>query len=125
MTIDTVVRAALKTLCEGRVYPTTFIQKDSGLPQFPAIRYTVIGGESYEDICGTDDGSTDDPRVQIDVVANSHAERKTVVAEVLAAMMDLDPPCARDGTPRDVYDEPTRTYRAVIDFVFSPSSETP
>jgi len=41
-----VVRAACKAIFGGRFYPSTFMQKDGGLPQFPSGRYTFVGGTS-------------------------------------------------------------------------------
>lgn len=123
MSVDTVTRAACKDIFDGRFYPTTFLQSDGGWPRFPAGRYTIVGGETHSDACGSDDdGSTDDTRVQIDVVGNTHSERKEKVAEVCAAMNDLDPPCLRDGPPIETFDEETRTYRAILFFTFYASS---
>ncbi len=120
--IDTVVRAACKSIFSGRFYPDTFLQKDGGLPQWPAGRYTVISAENGETVCGTDDQSTDDTRVQIDVVHNTYDGREALVALVIEAMMDLDPPCSRVGLFK-TYDEDTRTYRTVLDYLFYASSE--
>lgn len=122
--IDDLVRATCKDIFGGRFFPTTFMQKDGGLPQFPAGRFTIVGGVTYEDVCGTGpDDSTDDTRVQIDVAASTKAERKTLTAQVIAAMDGLtDPPCSRLGPPIEDYDEPTRTYRAILEFMFYPSS---
>ena len=124
MSIDTVVRAACKAIFGGRFYPSTFMQKDGGLPQFPSGRYTFVGGTSHPDLCGSDDGTTDDARVQIDIAATTHAERGTLLTGVMVAMQGLDPPCTRDEAPILTYDEETRTYRAILFYTFAPSSAT-
>jgi Protein of unknown function (DUF3168) len=120
--IDTVVRAACKSIFNGRFYPDTFLQRDGGLPQWPAGRYTIIDAVNAETVCGTDDQTTDDTRVQIDVVANNYAERETLVEQVIAAMMNLDPPASRVNLFK-TFDEDTRTYRTVLDYIFYPSTE--
>lgn len=113
---------AISAYVGTRVFPDTFMQKDGGLPQWPSIRYTLISAASSEDVCGTDDESTDDTRVQLDVVATTNRERALLVTAVIAAMQNLDPPASRDNLIR-TFDEPTRTYRAILDFIFYPSSE--
>lgn len=122
--IESVVASACKGIFDNRFYPNTFKQKDGGLPQWPAGRYTVIDSVPSETICGTDDETTDDVRVQIDVVALTLAECKVKVTAVIAAMQGLDPPCTRDSGPAYGPDEETRTHRARIDFIFYPSTES-
>ncbi len=122
MTIDVVVRTANKAIFNGRFYPDTFLQKDGGLPQWPAGRYVVISGVNEADIGGTDLRDTDNTTVQIDIAANTYAERESLVNQVIAAMQNLDPPCARDNVIND-FDEPTRTYRAILEYTFYASSE--
>lgn len=121
--IESVVASACKGLFDDRFYPNTFNQKDGGLPRWPAGRYTVIDSVASPTVCGTDDESTDDTRVQIDVVASTLAECKDLVTSVIAALAMSDPPCVRDSGPNYLFDKETRTHRAVIDFVFHPSSE--
>jgi hypothetical protein len=119
--IDTVVRGALKTIFSGRLYPSTFIQKDGGLPQWPSGRYTIIDSINEPDVCGTDTTDTDDTRVQLDVVAATRSEMVSIVAQVITAMQGLDPPAIRDGL-FETFDEATRTYRTVLDYRFYASS---
>lgn len=120
--INDVVRAACKAIFDGRFYPTTFMQKDGGLPQWPAGRFTIIDAVNEATVCGTDDETTDDTFIQIDIVANTRAEMVTLTGEVIAAMMDLDPPCIRQGK-RETFDVETRTYRTVLEYTFYASSE--
>lgn len=105
-----------------RVFPTTFKQKDGGLPAWPSIMYWIVSAIPPEDVCGTGDGSTDDTRVQIEIVANTDRERTLIVTAVRAAMQDLDPPASLDTYLED-YNDQTRTYRAIMDYIFYPSSE--
>lgn len=122
--IAAVVNSACKAIFANRFYPTTFAQKDGGLPRWPAGRYTIIDAVPSATVCGTDDESTDDVRVQIDVVADTLSDCMSLTADVVAAMQATDPPCTRDSGPRYIFDEETRTHRSVTDFVFYPSSES-
>jgi hypothetical protein len=124
--IHAVVKAALQTpaivaLVGDRVYPTTFVQKDGGLPRWPAMRYQVIDAVNAATICGTDDQSTDDTRVQVDIVADTMRECYDIVPLVIASMQSTVPPSSRDMV-RDTFDEQTRTHRVIVDFVFNASS---
>lgn len=120
--IDATVYAALTSLFSGRVYPDTFVQKNGQLPALPACRYTRISGFNQSTICGSDDEDTDDTRVQLDIVAGTYDERETLVAQVITAMMNLDPPCYREGGVNREFDSETRNYRAFMDYIFAPSS---
>ncbi len=121
MTIDVVVRTANKAIFNGRFYPDTFLQKDGGLPQWPAGRYVVISAINESDIGGTDLRDTDNTIVQIDVAANTYAERESLVNQVIAAMQNLDPPCTRENVINEFEGE-TRTYRALLEYTFYASS---
>lgn len=118
MSASTTLFATLQGLVGGRCYPDTFMQPGGELPDWPALRYTFIGGDPHADICGTGDGSTDTPLVQIDVVCSTHAERETLTAQVRAAMDALTtPPTTLQGSPRNSWDAETKTYRAELDFL--------
>lgn len=122
--IEGVIFTALKGLVGDRCYPSTFPQNADGTfaTHWPAIRYTVTSVSPVLDICGTDDVSTDDTRVQIDAVAASHGAVLTLRDQIIAALESTDPPCAREGG-FITFDEDTRTHRAVLEYVFNPSSE--
>lgn len=120
--INDVVRAACKAIFDGRFYPTTFVQKDAGLPRWPAGRFTIVDAQNAGTVCGTDDETTDDTRVQIDIVADTRAEMVTLTGQVITAMMNLDPPCIREGK-RETFDVDTRTYRTILEYTFHASSE--
>lgn len=118
--ISGVVFDALKMLVSNRCYPNTFPQEPE-VPVWPAIRFTIIGETPYPDLCGTDDGSTDDARVQVDCVAKTYGAAKSLRDSVVAAMMVTDPPCVRDGA-FEAFDPETKTHRVTVDFIFTPSS---
>ena len=121
--IDAVIRAALKTEFDGRVYAGEFPQTVDGVgvSRLPAARFQIISATNPPDVCGTGGRDTDDTRVQIDVVASDWATLQTKVDAVIAALTATDPPCVREGYFTTV-DEATRVHRAVMDFVFYASS---
>ncbi len=121
--IEGVVFTALRSLVSDRCYPNTFEQPPDGrLPTWPAIRYTVISTDPTPDICGTDNVSTDDTRLQLDLVAKTHGAALTLRDQVINAMMGLDPPATRQPGGFTDYDEVTKTYRITMDYQFSASS---
>lgn len=118
--ISAVVREALRGLVAGRCYPNTFPQAPA-VPVWPSIRYSVISQQPVADICGTGDVSTDDTRIQVDIVAKTYGAAITLRDQVITAMVGLDPPAARDGGFED-YDAETETHRCTLDFIFCASS---
>lgn len=116
MSVSTQIYTALQGLVSGRCYPDTFMQPDGNLPLWPSIRYSIIGGETHADICGTGDGSTDTTRVQIDIVAATHSSRESILNSVRAAMENLATPTTLQSTPRGEYENETKTYRAILDY---------
>lgn len=119
--IEGVVFAALRSLVSNRVYPNTFPQPPE-LPVWPAIRYSVISSDNEESICGTDDVSTDDTQVQLDIVARTHGGATTLRDQVIQNMQCLDPPAVRMSGGFQSYDAETKTHRVVLDFMFQASS---
>ena len=121
--IDATVRGALKTIFNGHVYPGVFPQtvEGHGVSRLPAARYQVVSATNAGTVCGTDDRSTDDTRVQIDIVASDWATLMTKLDETIAAMQATDPPCTRDNY-FTTYDTESRLHRASVDFVFYASS---
>lgn len=118
--IEGIVFTALNGLVNGRCYPNIFPQEPE-LPTWPAIRYTVIAADNEESICGTDDVSTDDTRVQVDIVAKTHGAVLALRDAVITALMMTDPPCVRALNLQE-YDEETRTHRVILHYVFQASS---
>lgn len=119
--IEGVIYTALHGLVSNRVHPSKLPQEPDGPIIVPAIRYTIVSSEPFEDLCGTDDGETDDTRVQIDCVAKTHGAMLTLRDQVRNAMMSLDPPARRQGGFQ-TYDFETETHRAVEDYLFQASS---
>ena len=116
MTVATEIYTALQSAVGGRCYPDTFMQPDGNLPVWPAIRYSIVGGDTHGDICGTGDGTQDTARVQIDVVGSSYESRDTVLTAVRAAMSTMSTPTTLQSTPRMEYENETKTYRAILDY---------
>lgn len=121
MSAESLIFPALKGLVGNRCYPATF-EQPGGLPIWPAIRYTVISADNAADICGTDYTDTDDTRVQIDIVAKNYYDVIILRDQVIGALMGLTPPATRIGGGFQTYDDGTKTYRVVLDYLFSASS---
>lgn len=120
--ISAVVFGALGPLVSGRAYPNTFPQPDNNQPMvWPAIRYTFISHDPIVDICGTDDGDTDDSRVQLDVVAKTYGAMDALRSQVRTAMDGLIVPVVRQQE-FETFDTETKTHRAVMEYLFTPSS---
>ena len=119
--IEGTVYTLLNGLVGGRCYPSHFPQ-ESDLPTWPAIRYTVIGQDDEETICGTDAVGTDDVRVQIDGVAKTHGAVLALRDQIITALQNTDPPCSRQPGGFQTFDEETKTHRVVLDYVFQQSS---
>jgi hypothetical protein len=123
VSVENDIFAAVSSLVGGRVYPLTFVQPSGALPTWPAIRYTVVSDSIEATVCGS--GGTDqaDTRVQLDVVAATYAAVRALRLQVITAMEALTTPTVWDGDG-ETFDEPTRTFRARLDFVIYPSSLT-
>lgn len=121
MTIEADVQTALQGFVDGRCYQDTFPQVPA-IPVMPAIRFTVISVVPPVDICGDGGDETADVRVQIDIVAVSVAVRRTVRAQVMAAMAVFTPPAIWDGEQR-LYEPDTKAYRSSLDYLIYPSSD--
>lgn len=119
MNVGETLKAALGSLVENRVWPNRFPQEAT--PTWPAIRYTVVSREPDQIIEGTDDGETDDIRVQLDIVTKAYADTQTLRGQVVAALQAVTPPCVRLAEFED-FDAETKTHRAMLDVQFHPSS---
>jgi hypothetical protein len=119
MNVGVVIKTALDALVDGRVHALIF--PEEALATWPAIRFTVVSDVPFADQCGSEEEASDDVHIQLDVVAESYDEMKALKSAVIAAMANTTPGCERVGgfeTP----DEETKTYRAVVEYVFHPSS---
>lgn len=130
--IGGVVYTALRGLVNDRVYPNRFPQTMVAppgsevpsvdvAPKWPAIRYTVTNANNEADVCGTDDTSTDDTDVQIDVVALTYGAMVSLRDQVISAMQGLDPPCTREAM-FELPDADTMTHRCILTYRFFAST---
>lgn len=121
MSHESIIFDALKGLVSNRVYPDTFPQPPA-TPVWPAIRYSMIGGQVFEDVCGTGFAETDSPEFQIDIVAATATARATIRDQVRTAMMGLSVPATLTLPPIHEYDAETKTYRAIMRYTLHGSS---
>lgn len=115
--------AVLAPLVANRCFPVMFPQEP--LPIWPAIRYTPVGGTVWAANCGAGDGNEDDPRVQIDCVAASYLEARSLGQSVRTALLTFDPPAVPDGPATFYFDAETKTHVCLQDFTLYPSSPSP
>lgn len=120
MTVEQTVFAALRSLVGDRCYPNTFAQP-TGLPDWPAVRYTS-SDDPVNSLCGSDNDNTDDVNVQIDVVAETFDGMKSLKRQVIAALLSTNPPCSRQPGGFETFDTETRTHRAVLQYLFQQST---
>jgi len=118
MSLKSDIYDALKGLVSLRCYPDRFPQQNS--PTWPAIRYSVVGGTSWEDLCGDGGAEAEDVRVQIDWVAETDPAREALTPQIRAAMTTLG--WRIQGTPLEMFDAETKTFRATADWVFYQST---
>ena len=124
MSLETNLYAALQTLVSGRCYPVNFPQVDSGTQVWPAIRYTFTSTVPVEDLCGDGDDETADVSVQLDGVAKTYSAMRALRLAIMAEMRTFAPP-ARLGVSFDEYDAETKTFRVMLDYMVSGSSDAP
>ena len=129
--IEGVVYTALRALVNDRCYPNAFPQEainppgsttaPLNAPTWPAIRYQIVSSINEATICGTDDTTTDDTRVQVDVVAKTYGAARALCDQVIDALMGTYPPCTRENL---IFfkDELTDTHQCTMQFVFYASS---
>lgn len=103
------------------VYPVKFPQPVRYAPEWPAIRYTFISEVPVIDICGDGDDTTTDVRVQIDVVATTHVQARSIRLEVMGVMSVFDPPATLQASSVEE-DVDTNTFRCIMDYLVNPSS---
>ena len=121
MSVETSLFSALKNLVGNRVAPVIFPQAPA-VPTWPAIRYAFIDSVPIVDICGDDDDTTAEQRVQLDIVATTFAAVRALRLEVMAAMRSFDPPATLQLSSSE-YDAETKTYREILDYLLNGSSE--
>ena len=120
MILENNLFTALKTLVGNRVAPEVFPQPPA-IPTWPAIRYS-IDTNPIVDICGDGDDSTAEARVQLDVVAKDYASARALRLQVMAQMAVFDPPAVLQISTGE-YDEETKTYREILQYLIHGSSD--
>lgn len=122
MSLEQDLFAALRTLVGNRVAPVTFPQPPA-VPTWPAIRYTIVSNVPVVDICGDGDDETAEPRVQLDLVASEFKQVRALRLQVMAAMRLFVPPAILENTSSQ-YDDETKTFREIMDYIFYGSSSS-
>lgn len=120
---DAIILTALGPLVDDKVWGVVFPQEK--LPEWPAIRFTPVGGSISADVCNGGDADTDDIQVQFDYVAKTYQAAGELCAQGRTALQAIDQPGLHVAavSPEVVdYDPETKTYRATQDFIFSGSS---
>lgn len=113
MSHESIIFAKLKGLVSNRCFPDSFPQEPEK-PVWPAIRYTQVGGDIEEDVCGSGDAETDSSLFQIDIVTHTATSRATLKEQVRAAMKTLEIPNALTQAPIHTFDVETKTYRCIM-----------
>lgn len=111
--------SALGPLVVSRVYARTFLQPDGSLPEWPAIRMSVISGDDQATVCGNGGDEATDYRIQIDVVDDrkkGEASFLSLVRQVKVALAAIDSTFVLAGQ-QDGFDEVTRTNRCSLDYM--------
>lgn len=101
------------------VHPVTFPQSPA-VPVVPACRYVFVSLAAAEDICGSDD-DTSDPRTQIDILHKTYPGARALRKQVIAALGAIATPTRLAGGFDD-YDSELKLFRCVVDFISYPSS---
>jgi hypothetical protein len=122
MSLESQLFDALKSIVSNRVYPVTFLRANGVPPVWPSIRYSFVSIVPAFGLCGDsgDDGA--DTRLQIDCVALTYAEARSVRDNVMAAMVNFLIPAIYQDT-FESYDQETKTYRTQLDYVIYKSSD--
>lgn len=105
---------ALKGLVSNRCWPDNF-QQNAGQPQWPAIRVTVAGGTTWEDLCGDGGAGADDIRLQIDWVAEDPDTRTALGTSIRTALDAIN--LRLDGAVIETFDAETKTFRGTGDWI--------
>lgn len=104
---------ALRGLVSNRCYPDRFPQASS--PLWPAIRVTMAGGTTWQDLDGDGGADNDDLRVQVDWVAETADARTSLGTSIRTALEAIN--LVMDGPPQELYDAETKTFRGTADWI--------
>ncbi|KDN13135.1 hypothetical protein SALWKB12_0942 [Snodgrassella communis] len=106
----------IKDLCGGRVYPDLIpVQNNAADPaMWPAMRYSVISGQVEATNCY----QAFNPRVQVDIYANTPQERAHCVQEAMDLIQDSEEiDCQLKTAPFFSYDIDRKKYQATFDYL--------
>jgi hypothetical protein len=121
MSVADTIFTALRGLVSDRCYPKRFPQQKDAV--WPAIRFTIVGGTTYEDLCGDGDEDSDDTRVQIDWAHITSDDCEALGRQIRAAMAAIaDPPMRMQAPPDLDWDADAKVYRGRADWMAHPSS---
>jgi hypothetical protein len=121
MSLENDLFSALKSFVGNRMRPNAFPQPPV-IPTWPAIRYTVIDSIPVVDVCGDGDDETATPRVQLDIVAITYEQARSVRLQVMNAMRSFDPPAILETSSSGGFDPVTNTHSERLDYTFHGSS---
>lgn len=120
MSIETDLFDVLGPLVGDRCYPEVFPLK-TPVPQWPAIRYSVVSEVPAVMLCGDTGVEANTTRIQLDLVAASVPAVRGLRDSVIAALENFDPPAVRDSGAMN-WDLETDTFRYTMDYTFYPST---
>ena len=115
------ITSIAKTNGSKAVYPVMFPQPARSAPEWPAIRYVFVSSVPVQDLCGDGDDDTSDTRIQIDAVDRTYEGARQLRLDVMAVMRSFVWG-ARLEFDSDEYDDATKTFRCVLDYIVNPSS---
>jgi len=120
MTIEEDIFSTLKNLVGNRVAPVVFPQPPA-VPTWPAILYNIVSSTPIVDLCGDGDDDTAEHRIQLDVVALTFTQARSLRLQVKSAMAVFSPPAILQFTASE-YDPDTKTYRELMQYITHGSS---
>lgn len=129
MNFDRAVYETLRGLVADHVYLDEFPQTIPTFVSWPAMRWTITNTQPPEDLCGTGDGAQDDVSIQVEIVAETRDQRRSVRDALVTALENglvVQPgeaPCpARRQGEATTYDGDAKVYRIALNYLLSPSS---
>lgn len=120
MSLEEDLFSALKSLVGNRVAPS--FPQPPKTPTWPAIRYNIVSNVPVIDIDGDGDDSTSEPRIQLDIVANTYEAARALRLQVMAAMKTFNPPAVLQNS-NSTTDAETKTSREILEYITYGSSD--
>ena len=119
--IGVLLKPLLSPLAQGGFRMNTFSESGGVPPLTPAIRAVLVSSTPYPGLCGTGDESTDDVRVQLDIVDRAYDGMQACRAAVIAAL-SADVRVWIRGAITETYDVETKMHRCYFDVTLPLSS---